>query len=77
MSNYIMNVRKKLKKEEYGNICDYLGIISKHDEFTMQIEDVENINFDIINKIFEENNVVKVGETIYENGECIIKGNKK
>lgn len=77
MSNYIMNVKRKLEKEEYGNICDYLGIISRHDEFTMQIENVENINFDIIDRIFEENNVVKVGEVRYENGECIIKGNKR
>lgn len=76
MSNYIMSVKKKLEQNEYGNICDYLGIISVHDEFTMNIEDSKNINFGIINKIFEENNIVKVEEVIHENGKCIIKGSK-
>lgn len=76
MSNYIMSVKKKLEQNEYGNICDYLGVISVHDEFTMNIEDSQNVNIGIINKIFEENNIVKVQEVIYENGKCIIKGSK-
>ncbi|MGL4847594.1 MAG: hypothetical protein ACRC28_01510 [Clostridium sp.] len=76
MSNYIMNVKKELTKQEYGNIHDYLGIICVEDEFTMKIENMKLINFEIVNKIFEENNIVKIEEDVYENGKCIIKGSK-
>ncbi|MGL4875542.1 MAG: hypothetical protein ACRC30_12940 [Clostridium sp.] len=77
MSNYIMNINKELTKLEYGNIHEYLGIICVDDEFTMRIEDSKLINFDIVNKIFEKNKVIKTKEDIYENGSCIIKGNKE
>ncbi|MGL5648385.1 MAG: hypothetical protein ACRDDY_11070 [Clostridium sp.] len=76
MSNYIMNVKKELTKDEYGNIHDYLGIICVDDEFTMEISDSKHINLDMINKIFEENNIVKVEEATLNNGSYIIKGNK-
>lgn len=76
MSNYIMNVKKELSKDEYGNIHDYLGIIDIHDDFTMNIEDKSLINLDMINKIFEENNFIKIKEQINDNGRCVIKANK-
>ncbi|MGV3027016.1 hypothetical protein ACED96_14985 [Clostridium thermobutyricum] len=76
MSNYIMNVKKELTKDEYGNIHDYLGVIDVNDNFTMNIENKNLINLDMINQIFEENNFVKIKEQINENGSCIIEANK-
>ncbi|MEY8001908.1 hypothetical protein AB8U03_17270 [Clostridium sp. Mt-5] len=48
MSEYKMNIKGKIALEDYSSIYDYMSIIGENDNLTIEINDDENKNKEII-----------------------------
>ena len=55
MSDYRMNIRGEIGLTEYSNIYDYLSIVNSNDRFTINIDDSNKQEINIISSMLRCN----------------------
>lgn len=57
MSNYSLDIKGTIELSDYSNIDDYMNILDKRDEITINMDLKNNEDFDIICNILKRNSL--------------------
>ncbi|NEZ46583.1 hypothetical protein FDF74_05060 [Clostridium niameyense] len=57
MSNYSLDIKGKIELSDYSNINDYINILDKRDEITINMDLKNNEDFEIICDILKRNSL--------------------
>lgn len=76
MPDYKMDIRGDLGLGEYSDIYDYMGIVDKHDNFTITLDSSNTQHINMITSMLKESNFVILEEGIDTTGDYYISANK-
>ncbi|MHC6178346.1 hypothetical protein ACYUJ6_00515 [Clostridium sp. JNZ X4-2] len=72
MSEYKMNIKGKIDLEDYSSIYDYMSIIGENDNLTIEINDDENKNEEIICSMLKNKRfIISLNKAYAGNKYCI------